>query len=107
MVYATPNGRSELRGAAVWDIFPVKAADTIRDFLRNESPQSLKQKNLDDPIMRQNIYITTPQLKKLRDKYNVRPWRVYQNPGDAVFIPAGCAHQVKLEPSLIDVRCVI
>jgi len=107
MVYATPNGRSELRGAAVWDIFPAETANTIREFLRNESPQSPKQKGLDDPIMRQNTYITTPQLKKLQEKHKVRPWRVYQNPGDAVFIPAGCAHQVEVVLSLINVRCVI
>ena len=98
MLYASPNGRSELRGAAVWDIFPAEHTDSLRDFLRKEATSKRK---LDDPIMRQNFYITTPQLKRLRADYNIKPWRIYQNPGDAVFIPAGCAHQVGL-PSFVE-----
>ncbi|KAG8766760.1 hypothetical protein FRC16_007579, partial [Serendipita sp. 398] len=47
-----------------------------------------------DPIHSQHFYLTPPLRKKLFDKYGVKSWRIYQKPGDAVFIPAGCAHQV-------------
>ncbi|KAK9448712.1 uncharacterized protein V1518DRAFT_417990 [Limtongia smithiae] len=48
----------------------------------------------DDPIHRQFFYLTDPELKLLRERYGVLPYRIWQKPGDAVFIPAGCAHQV-------------
>ncbi|CAG8787956.1 5778_t:CDS:1, partial [Racocetra persica] len=31
---------------------------------------------------------------RLLQEEGVSGWRIYQNPGDAVFVPAGCAHQV-------------
>jgi len=34
--------------------------------------------------------------RKLFEKYRVQSWRIYQKPGDAVFIPAGCAHQASI-----------
>jgi len=90
MTYASPSELSLSRGgAAVWDIFPAEATDILRRFLRETVDP-----DVDDPVMRQAFYISTPQLERLRDEYHVTPWRIYQNPGDAVFIPAGCAHQV-------------
>ncbi|KAJ7853152.1 hypothetical protein B0H14DRAFT_3136940 [Mycena olivaceomarginata] len=32
--------------------------------------------------------------RRLWAKYGVQSYRVYQRPGEAIFIPAGCAHQV-------------
>jgi [histone H3]-dimethyl-L-lysine9 demethylase len=91
MTFASPNEASSARGgAAVWDIFPADATDTIRTFLRESTHSAM-----DDPVLRQKSYISTPNLQKLREEYHIIPWRIYQNPGDAVFIPAGCAHQVK------------
>jgi [histone H3]-dimethyl-L-lysine9 demethylase len=90
MTYATPDEIVATRGgAAVWDIFPVDATDKLRSFLKTTVPY-----DVDDPVLRQTFYISTPQLEQLREEYSVVPWRIYQNPGDAVFIPAGCAHQV-------------
>jgi len=106
MTFAALNKKATARGgAAVWDIFPASATDTLRTFLRAANP------SIDDPVMRQTFYITTPQLNQLRDQYNIVPWRIYQNPGDAVFIPAGCAHQANNPPGVqrvgADGRCVI
>ena len=96
MTFAAPNEISTARGgAAVWDIFPAEATETIRQFL-HESTNS----GIDDPVLRQKFYISTPNLQKLREQYHIIPWRIYQNPGDAVFIPAGCAHQVST-PSML------
>jgi [histone H3]-dimethyl-L-lysine9 demethylase len=105
MTFALPNEASINRGgAAVWDIFPADATDTIRTFLRESVDP-----NIDDPVLRQAFYISTPLLEKLREEYHVVPWRIYQNPGDAVFIPAGCAHQVQIigTGNRVDFRCVI
>ena len=90
MTFASPNEVSTARGgAAVWDIFPADATESIKAFLRESTSGQI-----DDPVLRQTIYISTPQLQALREEYHIIPWRIYQNPGDAVFIPAGCAHQV-------------
>jgi [histone H3]-dimethyl-L-lysine9 demethylase len=98
MTYAAPSEMATTRGgAAVWDIFPADATETLRSFLRESVSHPI-----DDPVLRQTFYISTPQLAELREMHNVIPWRIYQNPGDAVFIPAGCAHQVSL-PGYADV----
>jgi [histone H3]-dimethyl-L-lysine9 demethylase len=101
MNYSTPNETSISRGgAAVWDIFPVTATNHLRRFLKSTSLL-----NIDDPVMRQQFYISTPQLEQLKDEHHIVPWRIYQNPGEAVFIPAGCAHQVCNLTSCIKVAC--
>lgn len=91
MTFASPNEVSAARGgAAVWDIFPADATHSIRTFLRESTNSAI-----DDPVLRQTFYISTGNLQKLSEEYHIVPWRIYQNPGDAVFIPAGCAHQVR------------
>ena len=103
MIFAAPNETSTARGgAAVWDIFPADATDAIRQFLRESTNYGI-----DDPVLRQKCYISIPNLEKLREQYHVIPWRIYQNPGDAVFIPAGCAHQVPNLDCRVNCRFVI
>jgi lysine-specific demethylase 3 len=40
------------------------------------------------------FYLDAEMRQELFDKHRVTSFRVYQYPGQAVFIPAGCAHQV-------------
>jgi lysine-specific demethylase 3 len=47
-----------------------------------------------DPIHGQQFYLDEELRNKLCEEYGVLSYRFYQRPGDAVFIPAGCAHQV-------------
>ena len=47
-----------------------------------------------NPIHDQLFYLDDTLRKRLRDQYKVRGWRFVQRRGDAVFIPAGCPHQV-------------
>ncbi|SOV02915.1 uncharacterized protein UDID_13435 [Ustilago sp. UG-2017a] len=96
MLYASlPNGddvpEQHQPGVAAWDIFRAEDADTLRTFLREEYA---KLNFKDDPIHIQRFFISAPQRVKLWKKYGVRSWRIYQKAGEAVFIPAGCAHQV-------------
>ena len=40
-------------------------------------------------------FILDVELRKtLWEEYGVKSYRVYQRPGDGLFIPAGCAHQI-------------
>lgn len=93
MLYSTPLP-GEKEGVAVWDIYPATASHHIRKFLKEEFPLESSPVKYVDPIHSQYFYLTPTLRKKLYDRYKVRSWRIYQKPGDAVFIPAGCAHQV-------------
>ncbi|KZT62147.1 Clavaminate synthase-like protein [Calocera cornea HHB12733] len=89
MVYAAPNDGKE--GCAVWDIFPQADSEKICSFLK----EHFKPTDNMDPIHSQSYYLDSALRKKLFDKYGVKSWRMYQRAGEAVFIPAGCAHQVR------------
>ncbi|KAF8556275.1 Clavaminate synthase-like protein [Imleria badia] len=89
MTYAslTPDGKP---GCAAWDLFRACDADKLRVFLRRKFKGSYQH----DPIHSQQIYLDSTLRKELFDMYGIKSHRVYQKPGEAVFIPAGCAHQV-------------
>ena len=88
MVWAAklPDGSP---GYAIWHIFPAAISDILRQFLREEGFT-----DLGDLIHLQMVYVTPIMLKRLFAKHRVKPYVICQRPGDAVFIPAGCAHQV-------------
>ncbi|KAJ1977560.1 hypothetical protein H4R35_002249 [Dimargaris xerosporica] len=90
--HASTNGAPQRRGAAVWDIFHVDDLPKIRRFLRHHQETQLAM--CEDPIHDQSIYLNRELRGQLFQAEGVRGWRIYQNPGDAVFVPAGCAHQV-------------
>ncbi|KAK9240896.1 hypothetical protein V1525DRAFT_142622 [Lipomyces kononenkoae] len=100
---------------AVWDIFRAEDSDKIRQFiLEREQEDPITYNNpfltakrekakgskvvpkfsTDDPIHRQVFYLPDGELVLLRKRFGVVPFRIWQKPGDAVFVPAGCAHQV-------------
>jgi hypothetical protein len=86
-------------GYALWDIFPASASDIVRQFLQE---LGFGDVTMGDIIHSQSVYITLALKKILYEKYGVQPYTVHQYPGQAVFIPAGCAHQVccyRLRPS--------
>ncbi|KAJ2803406.1 hypothetical protein H4R20_002910 [Coemansia guatemalensis] len=78
--------------AAVWDIFPPHVVEHLRKYIR-------KRTNAEDgdPIHDQATFLTRPQREELFLQLGGDEgicYRVHQNPGDAVFVPAGSAHQV-------------
>jgi lysine-specific demethylase 3 len=81
-------------GFATWDLFRAEDASKVRQFLKEEFPKDDTPFRLSDPIHSQFHYLDNSLLAKLYDKYNVYSYRIHQRPGQAVFIPAGCAHQV-------------
>ena len=101
-------------GYAVWDLFRAEDSDKIREFLRKKfAPGSAAMSNsqqqtqaekaaalqiqaiaVHDPIHSQHFYLDVELRRQLWDEYGVKSFRIYQRPGEGVFIPAGCAHQV-------------
>ncbi|KAI9352247.1 hypothetical protein DFJ73DRAFT_642620 [Zopfochytrium polystomum] len=90
--------------AAVWDIFPAWASNKIREFLRRVTEEraaelaAAKKKpepKICDPVHDQYFYLNAAMRRRLWTEYGVRGWRIMQKVGDAVFVPAGCAHQVR------------
>lgn len=77
-------------GYVLWHIFPANASDTLREFLRSETDNVF----VGDPIHSQTICMTPSLLQQLEESRGVRPYTIKQYTGDAVFIPAGCAHQL-------------
>ncbi|KAJ1914490.1 hypothetical protein H4219_004764 [Mycoemilia scoparia] len=83
--------------AAVWDIYPPGDLPVIREYLKKRHKRMGYDIGDVDVIHNQDSFLTTDMRKRLYDPEKgkkVRGWRIYQNPGDAVFVPAGCAHQV-------------
>ncbi|ORX47712.1 hypothetical protein DM01DRAFT_1338936 [Hesseltinella vesiculosa] len=92
---------------AIWHIFRYEDLQALRTFLTRLDeeytslpiPFGTRQRRLGekcyDPLHSQWIYLTGPLLNRLQQDYGVTPWTVYQKTGDAVYVPAGCAHQVR------------
>jgi hypothetical protein len=88
MIWAAENHGEP--GYAVWHIFPAVTSSTLRTFLRDDVGIT----GPGDPIHSQTIYMTPAMLERLFVKHAIRPYTIRQRPGEAVFIPAGCPHQV-------------
>ncbi|KAI1783653.1 hypothetical protein LXA43DRAFT_854189, partial [Ganoderma leucocontextum] len=89
------------RPGAEWQIFPADSVESLQSFLREEFSLSSDE----DPIHQQHYYLSHVMLARLRERYRVSPWTIYQYYGDIVFIPAGCPHQVRNLTHAIKAAC--
>lgn len=86
---------------AKWLLFLEKDSSILREFLR-EVDQRRRTANGDnklrsptwDPIHAHEFHISDDMLSELRCR-GVVPFIIHQRYGEAVFIPPGCAHQVR------------
>ncbi|KAK0485497.1 hypothetical protein EDD18DRAFT_1293050 [Armillaria luteobubalina] len=76
-------------GCAAWDLYRREDNDAIRKFLKQKF-----QFEGQDPIHSQQFYLTEDLRLELWQLHHVQSYRVYQRPGEAIVIPAGCTHQV-------------
>jgi JmjC domain, hydroxylase len=81
---------NEKPGCVLWHIFPTM----VLAFLRNFLIEVCGFKGPGNPVHSQLIYITPGLLQRFFEQYHILPYTIRQYPGEAVFIPAYCAHQV-------------
>lgn len=77
--------------AAEWHIFRPEDSEAIRAYLRSKHCCNDVD---EDPIHARKTYLTRAMRLELATK-KIIPYEVHQKLGDAIFIPAGCAHQVR------------
>ncbi|KAL9225409.1 hypothetical protein vseg_001339 [Gypsophila vaccaria] len=95
-------------GAAMWDIFRREDVPKILEFLNKHQQEfrhinNLPLKSVIHPIHDQTFYLSEKHKKQLKEEFDVEPWTFEQHLGEAVFIPAGCPHQVRNRLSCIKV----
>ncbi|GAA0169879.1 histone modifying enzyme [Lithospermum erythrorhizon] len=87
-------------GGAVWDIFRREDVPKLTNYLQKHWKEfrhinDLPVPSVVHPIHDQTLYLNEKHMKQLKEEFNIEPWTFEQFLGEAVFIPAGCPHQVR------------
>ncbi|GFQ01328.1 lysine-specific demethylase jmj25 [Phtheirospermum japonicum] len=102
------NGDKDSLIGAVWDIFRQQDVLKLEEYLKRHFKEFRHiygnlLPEVVHPIHDQTIYLTAEHKNRLKKEYGIEPWTFVQKLGDAVFIPAGCPHQVRNLKSCIKV----
>ncbi|KAL3521651.1 hypothetical protein ACH5RR_019800 [Cinchona calisaya] len=87
-------------GGAVWDIFRREDVPKLTKYLEKHWKEFHHIDNVPvisvvHPIHDQTFYLNEDHKKQLKQEFDIEPWTFEQYTGEAVFIPAGCPHQVR------------
>ncbi|KAI3459695.1 hypothetical protein Pfo_016358 [Paulownia fortunei] len=100
--------KDTIHGGALWDIFRRQDVPRLEEYLRKHHKEfrhtyGCPVEQVVHPVHDQSLYLTSYHKAKLKEEFGVEPWTFVQKLGEAVFIPAGCPHQVRNLKSCIKV----
>ncbi|XP_024010511.1 lysine-specific demethylase JMJ25 isoform X3 [Eutrema salsugineum] len=103
----TPK-ETDMHGGAIWDIFRREDVPKLIEYLKRHKHEFRHINNqpvnsVVHPIHDQTLFLNESQKKQLKEEFDIEPWTFEQHLGEAVFIPAGCPHQVRNRQSCIKV----